>query len=169
MEIVKGRTLSKTKLLKILKLFREPEKEKVCEMYWEYITDDKLPLDDKLTQVICAIPHVAEYSNEFIKASLMQGPTVQNNRLYFASKPNLAIALKKRFGSETVLKAAGNWSRQHKHCPINDNAEWALRVIISELLDLLDYQEPFKNILDFGKGITLLCRAFQVQILDRYS
>lgn len=134
---LKGKSWTRTRLDTLISGMSRTFKSKIIESYWEYVSDDSLPIDVKVEQVVCAIPNGASYSGSIICKMLRVGPSFVNKKDYVHSKPNIAKRLYDEFGKPKIDAYMRVWGVEHKHCPMNQNTEWCLLIWIAGVIGLI--------------------------------
>lgn len=137
MNFIRGASWTKSRLNRLISKICTEDKERIVEQYWEYIVNPEAPVNKQLEQVVCSVPNGASYSDEFIILQLVQGPAYVNRRDDPCAKPAIAKELYAACGKASVDTLMLEWGAQHKHCPLNTNAEWCFIVCIAECIDLV--------------------------------
>lgn len=156
--VIKGQKLNQGIIDEVCRRIPNSAKEHIVEVYWEYIPDEKLSLNEKIGYIVSAIPNAGVYKAPFIVSQLMFGPTYVNPRDYKFAKPTVADYLLENKNT-TELRNAIKLYREHKHCPMKykDNDKFMLILLIAEAFDLAEimgrkidaYDDVYNLIVEF--------------------
>lgn len=159
--VIKGSRLHQGVIDEVCRRIPNSVKEHIIEVYWEYIPDEKLPINEKIGYIVSAMPNAGVYPASFIASQLVFGPIYVNPRDYKFAKPTIADYLLESKNT-TELHNAIELYKEHKHCPMKykDNDKFMLILLIADIFDIVEseckmittYEELYSLIAEFGRN-----------------
>lgn len=157
---IKGSSLHQGIIDEVCRQIPNHVKEHITEIYWEYVPDEKLPLNEQIGYIISAMPNAGMYPTSLIVYQLVTGPTYVNSRDYELAKPTVADYLLKNKNTQELHNAIMLY-RELKHCPTKykDNDKFMLILLIADMFDIVasehkridTYDELYNLIVEFSK------------------
>ena len=132
---ITGSYWTEERLKKICNSLYKSQKEEIISAYWEFIPDGDYTLDEKVIFVVCSIPNGASYPDSLVLMQLLQGSMFVNSKDYELAKPNIAKVIYEKIGKEQALNKVVKYVKKHKHCPVNNNGEWAMLIWLADMID----------------------------------